>query len=307
MKIVFGEREVRSINKGGLKPLLTRLLLVRPVNAAVLAVARRTLPDGAKHRIPLNRASVEYRSAAGHRVTLLNPDRDIVARDIFWGGGKPTSPADALVLELLARLCRGAGTFVDVGTYAGLFALVAARADDDLAVFAYDIVPENFLLTQRNVIANDLVGRIDCRLRGLGEAPGAVAMPTALGLSSNATSVSLGSRFSGGTRIPVTTLDAEAGDWAGPVVMKIDVEGFEVSVLRGAAALLSRHRPDILCEVLPGDPADVDALEALLRPHGYRFFHPTDAGLIERDRIVPSLAARDWLFSTRPDVDTLLA
>jgi FkbM family methyltransferase len=55
--------------------------------------------------------------------------------------------------------------------------------------------------------------------------------------------------------------------------IKIDVEGFEVEVLRGAAKLIERFRPAILCEI--GDHArryahTADEAFEILRQHGYR-------------------------------------
>lgn len=297
MKLALGEREVRSLNRFGIKPLVSRFILLKPVNAVVLAFSRRFLPFSVSSRIPLNRSFVEYRSTSGV-VRLCKPNRDIVARDIYWGGGRPTSAADALILDIFDRLCREARTFVDIGTYAGLFALVAARANERIAVFAYDIVPENYLLALSNVVANDMVGRIGCHLLGMGSEPGTICVPPVLGLSSNALSVSLGSKFGHGIRIPITTLDRQVADWQGPIVMKIDVEGFELEVLAGGSALLAEHHPDIICEILPGNDEDIARLQDTLRGYGYRFFRPTAEGLVEFERITPTLAARDWLCTT---------
>lgn len=304
MKLAVGEREVRSLNRFGIKSAVSRFILVKPVNMAVLALARRCLPSSISSRIPLNRDFVEYRSSSGSVVKLCKPNRDIVARDIFWGGGRPTSAADALILDIFDRLCREAQTFVDIGTYAGLFALVAARANERIAVVSYDIVPENYLLALNNIVANDMVGRINCNLLGMAAERGTIRVPPVLGLSSNALSVSLGSQFGRGIRVPVTTLDEQARDWRGPLVIKIDVEGFELEVLAGGKALLAEHHPDIICEILPGSDDDIAKLQEFLSGYGYRFFRPTDEGLIEFERLTPTLAARDWLCTT--DAERLL-
>lgn len=51
--------------------------------------------------------------------------------------------------------------------------------------------------------------------------------------------------------VPLTTLDAYAATRRPPVLVKIDVEGFELDVLRGASELLSTTRPALLLELLP--------------------------------------------------------
>ena len=53
-------------------------------------------------------------------------------------------------------------------------------------------------------------------------------------------------------------------------LIKIDVEGMEADVLRGAAGLIRRHRPVIYTE---NDRADKSPeLVRLIRSHGYRLF-----------------------------------
>ena len=51
--------------------------------------------------------------------------------------------------------------------------------------------------------------------------------------------------------IPVTTLDIEFASCNKVDFIKIDVEGYEVSVLNGAVKLIDRHRPVMLVEVHP--------------------------------------------------------
>jgi hypothetical protein len=52
--------------------------------------------------------------------------------------------------------------------------------------------------------------------------------------------------------VPSVTLDAFCRERRiAPDVIKIDVEGAELRVLRGARAILTTHRPRVLCEVHP--------------------------------------------------------
>jgi hypothetical protein len=54
-----------------------------------------------------------------------------------------------------------------------------------------------------------------------------------------------------------------------PAVVKIDVEGAEVSVLRGAQRLLEQIRPRILCEVSSGNREEASSI---LKSAGYRLY-----------------------------------
>jgi FkbM family methyltransferase len=73
------------------------------------------------------------------------------------------------------------------------------------------------------------------------------------GTSMNHLACSVGSSQTGGTRctvtVPTLTLDWLLDRFSPPQVIKIDVEGAELAVLRGAKRMLSDVRPVMLCEV----------------------------------------------------------
>lgn len=75
--------------------------------------------------------------------------------------------------------------------------------------------------------------------------------------------------------VPVTTLDLAAAEHGDPALVKIDVEGFELPVLQGAAGLLARARPVLMIEVTQ----DQAAIAALLAPLGYRLFQVDGAAI----------------------------
>lgn len=70
--------------------------------------------------------------------------------------------------------------------------------------------------------------------------------------------------------VPVSTLDSEIGDVI-PRVVKIDVEGAELPVLRGARRTLERHRPLVIFEHGKG-PSDAAAIHDLLTAVGLAVF-----------------------------------
>jgi hypothetical protein len=69
-------------------------------------------------------------------------------------------------------------------------------------------------------------------------------------------------------------------------VIKIDVQGFEMEVLRGAVRTIERCRPAVLCEVTPRAleraGSGVDALLEFFRSRSYRAeLLPSGAGDVE--------------------------
>lgn len=69
--------------------------------------------------------------------------------------------------------------------------------------------------------------------------------------------------------VPTTTLDTLACRYAGPSLLKIDVEGAEQRVFAGAAAMLAERQPTVIFEATPGKRDD---FLAHLAASNYRIF-----------------------------------
>jgi len=100
--------------------------------------------------------------------------------------------------------------------------------------------------------------------------------------------------------VPVVTLDAALAGRRAPSLVKCDVEGLELEVLRGAERTLRAARPTLLVEIEQRhQAAPIDATFAYLRELGYEgwFFGPRGlAPLAEFD------VERDQLAHLRPGV-----
>jgi hypothetical protein len=75
-------------------------------------------------------------------------------------------------------------------------------------------------------------------------------------------------------RVPVTTIDAEWRSRGEPQValVKLDIEGGELSALRGAVALLQRWHPLLIIEAT--SDMQRDAIAEFLEDYGYRRAQP---------------------------------
>jgi FkbM family methyltransferase len=80
-------------------------------------------------------------------------------------------------------------------------------------------------------------------------------------------------------------------------LLKIDVEGTELQVLRGAKGMVDGARPDIILEVL--DPYD-KKLDEFFSTRPYRKFLITDEGLREVGEIKAHPSYRDYYLSCAP-------
>jgi FkbM family methyltransferase len=186
----------------------------------------------------------------------------------------------------LQRLLKPGMTFVDVGSNKGDFSLIAAQVmNDDGRVLAFEPMPENCRWIRKSI---ELNGYRSIRLFELALSDEQGRALLYLGKRSGWHSL-LPKEGRETIEVPTRTLDAvlaESGD-AHVDVLKVDVEGAELPVLRGAERTLAdAGLTAILIDVHPDlgiDPADVCEL---LARHGFSFRDPAniDAKLPEPPR-----------------------
>ena len=97
---------------------------------------------------------------------------------------------------------------------------------------------------------------------------------------------------------PLDTVIEELGH--SPDVIKIDVEGAELLVLRGAVKCLERHKPVLVCEMLRKWSANFDyhpnRIIEFLAGFGYECFEITEAGLKRGSIVEDSTVATNFVF-----------
>lgn len=172
---------------------------------------------------------------------------------------------------MLSCLRDGDGV-IDAGANIGVFTLQAARAVGARGrVYAFEPMKTTCRMLERSVLANGFEGRCVLFNEGLGEREG----PGSFHLSSHATNPgsSYVSTADGGERIRIRPIDAIA--FERPIrFLKIDVEGFEPHVIRGATRTLAEHAPTILTEFFPRALREVGGVSgpayiAMLEKLGY--------------------------------------
>jgi FkbM family methyltransferase len=285
----------------GAKRYVKRFLALRVPHAVMRGVLRFVPGLRRTGRLP---APTRLDEVPGHVLdvsfVMLRPHLDEVAKELYWGGGTRPHAADRFALELFARSARGADVAMDIGAYTGIFTLVAALADPDVEVHAFEVVPDIYTAIVDNCARNDVLHRVTLHHVGLGDPERIARFPAVSALSALPSFYSSRLSFEDGVRVRFRSLDSFVPEVASGsrVLMKVDVEGTENEIFEHGGRFLSTFRPDILCEVLPG-VGDGRGLEALLGPHGYRFYRVGEGRLDAADHIVPTAAARDWFFTTR--------
>lgn len=176
------------------------------------------------------------------------------------------------VYRAMIRTLKPGDVFYDVGANMGYFSLVAARMVGPAGrVVAFEPVPECAEGVRRNLALNDL-GHASVLEVAVGDRVGRAELQVVTEASQ---SVLCGLTTNRTTRevieVEITTLDAlvGAGTIAPPDVVKLDVEGAELLILRGMRKTLAAHGPMLICEV-HGEKA---AFAALIDDLGYRSHH----------------------------------
>lgn len=182
------------------------------------------------------------------------------------------------VAALLDTIMPERGTFYDIGSNWGYFSLyVASKPNFRGNIHAFEPFPSTYRDLKSVVEQAALGSRIRLHNHALADRCGRanIAIPDFLN-SGWATLVDdSGDRVKSQEKvIEVATLDSLSLD--PPSVMKIDVERSEAKVLRGATALLARHRPLIVFESLRAFKEPGLTLEPfrILHEAGYVFFRP---------------------------------
>lgn len=163
---------------------------------------------------------------------------------------------------------------VDVGAYTGLYALAAAR--HGAYVLALEPNPNSARRLRLNMANNPPVhGDVVDMPWAAGDREGRHPF-TLHGRAHMTSAASLDDH--GEYMVPVTTIDALC-QTASPVrAIKIDVEGYELSVLRGAHDTLSRHHPMVIAEALTDDAAN-ELIEHMAQ-YGYTHAYADKRNLI---------------------------
>jgi FkbM family methyltransferase len=177
-------------------------------------------------------------------------------------------------VRVMQSLLRSGDAVIDAGANIGLYTLLAAtRVGPGGCVVACEPSPTTMSMLRANVDRNEL-DWVQLREVALAEAPGRLPIHV-LEPGSGSTSFAPADTAAGvDLEVEVTTVDEIAAGISNHVrLVKVDVEGAELRVLRGAAHLLEGSRPDFIIELEPDHLArqgcSVPEVQAVFDDAGY--------------------------------------
>ncbi|MGZ4205895.1 MAG: FkbM family methyltransferase [Actinomycetota bacterium] len=232
----------------------------------------------------------------------VNAPVDLSVARALWRKGLGGYAPEALGTLLACLEREGAsGTFFDIGSNIGPFCFLVA-AITDWKVVAFEPTPQIAAVAEGIRDANGL--SYDVEELALADQEGEAELFLS---STSDSSNSLRSDFrksEASLTVPISTLDAYCRRRSlRPNLLKIDTEATEPAVLRGGLDLLSTQRPWIISEVLLNRTEP--ALEEILRPLEYRWYHIQEGGHLEQTDSIkgdPDHRFNDWFFAP-DDID----
>jgi FkbM family methyltransferase len=191
-------------------------------------------------------------------------------------------------VRAVRQLLQEGMTFIDVGTHVGQYTMLASRLVGATgSVHAFEPQPDTFALLNHNIDANEFTN-VHLNRCALGETSSNVQLYVARPDNIGQSSFRRPQNYSGtALTVPCRRLDdyVEERGIRRIDVIKIDVEGAELSVLRGARNILSRAaRPHLIIEFWEPFQREYGTsckqMAEFLYDHDYRLFWITDGGLV---------------------------
>jgi FkbM family methyltransferase len=198
---------------------------------------------------------------------------------------------DLAELSFVVSVIRPGEFLVDVGAHIGLYTIVAARQGARVLAFEPSQCAREALLASARL--NGVEASITCFSCALSNKNATARFTTGLDVGNHLVEVTDARAASASIEVEMRSLDdvlASLPDKAVPRVIKVDVEGSDLDVLRGAEGILVQARPFVVIEVWDGGRE----VRAWLEERGYVVY-----AYDSKERVLRELPAdfRAWQFN----------
>ncbi len=185
---------------------------------------------------------------------------------------------DALLRLMPLQVAPGSVVY-DIGAHIGLYSIILAREVKDSFIYAFEPNPDVYKVLVKNINLIKLGGKITPEEFALSADRGKHTLYIS-SYSARSSFYELHARYDNNKIVHTFTVDCYSIDYLvqsglckPPDALKIDVEGHEYEVLRGARETLARGSPQIFVETHGGENGvpNEDRIKDLLAPFGYKF------------------------------------
>lgn len=178
-------------------------------------------------------------------IKLLLPTKDVTVVPSIIGGY-----FESLELDVFKELSKKSEMILDVGGNIGIYAILASK-NSKAKIHSFEPVDENIVYFEKNIKLNK-ANNIQINKLAVGDREGSIKIylsSTNVGTHSAVQSVSEGSEY---VEVPVTSLDAYTKKNKIKVdLLKVDVEGYDGVVYKGATSFIKKQQPTLFAEYAP--------------------------------------------------------
>ena len=187
----------------------------------------------------------------------------------------PTMANDQIARKLLEGLCVDGGIFVDVGAHIGSVIAGVARHSRPGKIVAVEAMPDKAAVLRKRFADAEVHAVAVSDHEGSAEFIVDLARPGCSSLDPETSSRTHSSKV---ISVPVTLLDKIAPH-QGVDLVKLDVEGAELGVLRGSESLVACSRPTIMFE------SGAEEMAGFTRQDLWHWFEQRDYELVLPNRV----------------------
>lgn len=178
-------------------------------------------------------------------VIRINASDDGISLDLFYSGIRERSSTSYLLSKINKE-----DVFYDIGANIGYYTIITARRLRD--VIAFEPYSKTYELLKKNVALNVLKNVKKYNL-GIGQGVGnkILYVPSKKNLAFFSEEVSRNEKHIIKEEVPIVSLDHFLENFSPPppTWIKMDVEGYEYSVIKGAKDVLGKYKPKIFMEL----------------------------------------------------------
>jgi FkbM family methyltransferase len=245
-----------------------------------------------------------------------NPTSNLL-RVLFWGGYKGFEPQE---YDIFVHIAKNSKVLFDVGANLGYYSILGRLFNPDLKVFCFEPMPDARTFLEKNITLNKLKN-ISISPLALSENNGTASFYANRNprfphikehlfgdnsLDKNFTSRDTYEQIE--IKVQTDTMDNFVKNNLGSLqidFLKMDTEGSENLVLRGAGTVLKEHQPVIMCEIVRG--VIETEIEQILRQNGYQFYRIVKGRLVKTDTITAHQGKEDYFMATENKLNVLRA
>lgn len=167
-------------------------------------------------------------------------------------------------------------TIIDVGANIGVHSIRWATGKNDVEVYAFEPSPGTAAILKKNIEINQLASRVHVVSNAVSDHIGEATFYECEDSAFSSLKDTHRKKIISSEVVPITTIDrfVENSGIDNLDLIKIDVEGFETEVIRGAKNTLERLSPDLFVEIYGGVSSnpDPEGTVKLITSFGYNAY-----------------------------------